>query len=105
MSPTLHLHYEGLIQGKIERKKEKRGERERKMKREAKRETHAATIDDNPRPRLPPLLPPPYGILGLRKWVLGTNHAFFPRPHLPLSTTHTANGETKKEEREKNRNN
>ena len=41
------------------------------MKRETKRETHAATIDDNPRPCLPPPLPPPHGILGLRKWVLG----------------------------------
>ena len=33
--------------------------------------THAATIDDNPRLCLPPPLPPPHGILGLRKWVLG----------------------------------
>ena len=36
-----------------------------------KRETHAATIDDNPHPCLPLPLPPPHGILGLRKWVLG----------------------------------
>ncbi|KAK7830178.1 histone H3.2 [Quercus suber] len=42
------------------------------MKRETKRETHTATIDDNPRPCLPLLLPPPDEILGLRKWVLGT---------------------------------
>ena len=41
------------------------------MKRETKRETHAATIDDNPRSRLPSPLPPPHRILGLRKWVLG----------------------------------
>ena len=41
------------------------------MKRETKRESHATTIDDNPCPRLPPLLPPLHGILGLRKWVLG----------------------------------
>ena len=36
-----------------------------------KRETHAATIDDNPHPCLPLPLPPPHGILGLRKRVLG----------------------------------
>ena len=41
------------------------------MKRKTKRETDATTIDDNPRPHLPPPLPPPHGILGLRKWVLG----------------------------------
>ena len=29
--------------------------------------THAATIDDNPRLCLPPPLPPPHGILGLRR--------------------------------------
>ena len=37
------------------------------MKRETKRETHAATIDDNPCPCLPPLLPQPHGILGFRR--------------------------------------
>ena len=41
------------------------------MKRETKRETQTATIDDNPRSRLPSPLPPPHRILGLRKWVLG----------------------------------
>ena len=41
------------------------------MKRETKRETHATTIDDNPHPCLPQLLPPPHEIFSLRKWVLG----------------------------------
>jgi len=60
----------------------------RKRERKMKRETHAATIDDNSRLCLPPPLPPPDGILGLRKWVLGIDHAFLPRPRLPLSTSH-----------------
>ena len=83
------------------------------MKRETKRETHATTIDDNLRPHLPLPLPPPDGILDLRKCVLGTSHAFLPCPRLPLSTGHSkkkkttepTDGETEKEEREENINN
>ena len=68
------------------------------MKRETKRETHATTIDDNPHPCLPQLLPPPHEIFSLRKWVLGLR-----RGESKPKNQSEREREEKKTEREKER--